>query len=191
MSNSSSYPPFETFAEDVVALDLPFSASEVHGLMCAFIATGALAEGERYLQTLVQSSICSPDLKKEAARSLFFVFNASQQQIVEINFEFDLLLPSDNFSLIERSQAFSDWCNGFLMGLKQTNFAVTSLEPDAQESLEHLGEFAQLDCDDLDQDEDNEKALVEIHEYVRMVVLRLSGDIQYPEEVVRGGSTEH
>lgn len=47
-----------------------------------------------------------------------------------------------------------------------------------QEALQHIIEFAQLDCDLLDVDEEDEQALMEVSEYTRMAVLRLHNDLK-------------
>jgi uncharacterized protein len=61
-------------------------------------------------------------------------------------------------------------------------------EEDAQEALQHLVEFAELDCETLDADEEDERALMEVTEYARMAVIRLHGDLMMNKR--EDGSTD-
>ncbi len=169
-------PDYHTFIDSIDVLSLPISGSELHGIMCGYLCAGATNEGEAYLRALMNNR--SDTGLRRAALALFGVYAVSQQQIIGFDFEFQLLLPDDNDALAERAQAFSEWCEGFTQGITLAGVSYDQLHDDeAQEALEHLTEFAQLDYHTLRIDEDDEHALMEVSEYARMAVLRIYGDL--------------
>lgn len=175
-------PAFNAFNDSIAALSLPISCSELHGLMCGYLCAGAFQEGEAWLRALMVNQ--KDEATRQAALAMFHVFALSQQQIVTLDFEFKLLLPDDDEPLIDRARAFSEWCEGFTQGLTVSGVDAESFdEEEVQDAFQHISEFAELDCDTLDIDEqDDEKALMEVSEYTRMAVLRLYSDLHSSEE---------
>lgn len=166
-------PSYQEFTESIAILALPLSASELHGVMCGYLCAGAVKDGEAYLRALMAHN---KDVVMRVA--LFGVYAVSQQQLLNFDFEFQLLLPDDDYPLVERAQAFSDWCEGFTQGLNQAGVGYEQLQEDeAQEALQHLVEFAQLDTHSLSVDEEDERALMEVVEYGRMAVLHIHSDL--------------
>ncbi|MDP1604926.1 MAG: UPF0149 family protein [Legionella sp.] len=176
--NPSHLPSCDSFAENIAILNLPISCSELHGVMCGYLCAGAFHEGEIYLRALMVKFEKNATTRV-AAKALFDVYEISKHQISTMDFGFQLLLPEDQAPLMERAEAFSEWCEGFTQGITLAGIDYEELEEeDSQEALEHLFEFAQLDYEGLDIEEEDEKALMEVNEYARMAVLRLSGDIK-------------
>ena len=180
-------PDYHSFLESIAILGLPISGSELHGVMCGYLCAGAHNEGEAYLRALMSN-------KKDAglrgaALALFGLYAVSQQQIAGFNFEFQLLLPDDQDPLVDRAQAFSEWCEGFIQGITMAGVSYDDLEEDdAQEALQHLTEFAQLDYHTLHVEEEDEHALMEVSEYARMAVLHVFLDLQSSN--LKKGSSE-
>ncbi|WP_058463251.1 UPF0149 family protein [Legionella adelaidensis] len=170
-------PNYEEFLTHIDGLDLPYSGSEVHGVMCGYLCTGASNEGENYIRALVNNTKNST--KKEALMALFSVYAISYQQLINFDFEFELLLPDEGYPLVARAQAFSEWCQGFTQGVALSGFTASQLsEEEAVEALRHISEFAELDYESLDVSEDDEKALLEVSEYTRLAVLQIFNDIK-------------
>ena len=170
-------PNYDTFVDAISILALPFSASELHGIMCGYLCAGALTKGEAYLRTLM-----TPAPNKELrlpTLALFGVYAVSQQQLSSFDFKFQLLLPDDDMPIRQRAEAFSDWCNGFTQGFTQAGIDEMDLQDEeAQDALDHLIEFAQLDCNDFQIDEQDEIALMEVSEFARMAVMHIYADLQ-------------
>ena len=183
-------PDYHTFTDAIEGLSLPFSGSELHGVMCGYLCAGATSEGEAYVRALMNNK--SDTGLRRAALALFGVYAVSQQQIVSFDFEFQLLLPDDQDLLAERAQAFSEWCEGFTQGLTLAGVNYDDLhEEEAQEALEHLTEFAQLDYHTLHIDEEDEHALMEVSEYARMAVLHIYGDLHASQSKNGQSETTH
>lgn len=123
---------------------------------------------------------------------MFSVFSISQQQMNNFDFEFEMLLPDDDESLVTRAQAFSEWCEGFTQGLTIAGVGMEQFyEEESQDALQHLIEFAELDCESLEVGEEDERALMEVSEYTRMAVLRLHSDLVLHERELGDSGTTH
>lgn len=180
-------PQYEQFNGSIDGLALSISASELHGIMCGYLCAGEDSQGEAYLRALLNNK--KDEASRNALLAMFSVFSVSQQQINNFDFGFEMLLPGEWCSLSERAQAFSEWCEGFTQGLTMAGIGLDQFyEEEAQESLQHLMEFAELDTESLDIDEEDEKALMEVSEYARMAVIRLHGDLVMNERERHGGS---
>lgn len=170
-------PIYQNFVDNISILALPISSSELHGIMCGYLCGGAPSEGEAYLRALTANK--SNASVRAAAHAIFELYSVSQHQLANFNFEFQLLLPEDHESILQRALAFSEWCEGFTQGITMAGIDYNQLhEEESQEALQHIQEFAQLDYESLEVNEEDEKALIEVSEYARMAVIRLYNDLQ-------------
>lgn len=182
-----SLPEYDGFVDAIAFLTLPVTASSLHGMMCGYLCAGADSQGESYLRALLNNK--KDEQSRSALLAMFEVFSISQQQIGTFDFEFQMMLPDDNESLIVRAQAFSEWCEGFTQALTLAGVSIDQFyEEEAQDAMQHMLEFAELDCDTLDVDEEDERALMEVSEYARMAVIRLHGDLKLNERERDGSS---
>ena len=86
-----------------------------------------------------------------------------------------LLVPDEDASLARRSGALFDWCRGFLGGFGLAAGADPPLSGEGREALADLARLAAATAQE-DGDDEDEDALVEIEEFVRVAVLLLHGD---------------
>lgn len=185
-----SLPDYDDFVDVLSYLSLPASASSLHGMMCGYLCAGADTQGEAYIRALLNNK--KDEESRNAALAMFEIFSISQQQISNFDFEFEMMLPDDQEPLRERALAFSEWCEGFTQALTLAGVSMDEFyEEDAQDAMQHMIEFAELDCDTLDVDEDDERALVEVSEYARMAVIRLHGDLKLNERERGDSDTTH
>lgn len=85
--------------------------------------------------------------------------------------QFDLLIPSDDSPLEERTRALTSWCTGFLYGLGTNGAADPQRLPgDLGEILRDMTEITRAGVDTNDSIEANESALAELVEFVRVGV---------------------
>lgn len=183
-------PEYTAFVDAIYVLALDFSASRLHGVMCGYLCAGADNQGEAYLRALLNNKKNAE--ARAALVAMSTVFSVSQQQITNFDFDFALLLPDENEPLKDRAKAFSEWCEGFTQGLNMAGVDIEQFyEEEAQEALQHITEFAELDYSDLEVDEEDETALMEVSEYTRMAVIRLHGDLIMNERERGGSETTH
>lgn len=180
-------PSYDEFAEFVTILNFHVSASLLHGMMCGYLCAGADDRGEAYLRALLNNK--TDKTSRDALLILFGVFSFSQHQINNLDFEFSMLLPDDEESLLVRAHAFSEWCEGFVQALTLSGISSNQFyDEEAQDAFQYFVEFAELDYETLDIDEEEEHALIEVSEYARMAVLRLHSELLMNEKEREGNN---
>ncbi|MFG0171751.1 UPF0149 family protein [Legionella pneumophila] len=189
-NDSLHLPKYDDFVQSISVLALTMSGSELHGIMCGYLCAGTDSQGEAYIRALLNNK--KDEQSRNALLSMFSVFSISQQQMNNFDFEFEMLLPDDDESLVTRAQAFSEWCEGFTQGLTIAGVGMEQFyEEESQDALQHLIEFAELDCESLEVGEEDERALMEVSEYTRMAVLRLHSDLVLHERELGDSGTTH
>lgn len=188
--NTDNFPSCASFEDRIAVFNVSVSSSALHGIMCGYLCAGAVRKGEHYLRALMIKQEKNTETR-EAAGALFALYEISKQQLAETDFSFKLLLPDENAGILERAEAFSQWCKGFVQGIQCSEVHMELSDEDSAEALQHLKEFAELDYEHLDIDEDSEKALVEVSEYARMAVLRISSDLRSHQAESPAGDVRH
>jgi hypothetical protein len=153
-------------------LGLAASAYELHGALCGWLAGGGANE-----PGWVAHVLADPALEPPAAGSpLDALREVTAAQLDDRSFEFELLLPDADTPLAERSGALFEWCRGFIGGFGLAGGGTrASLTPESREALADLAKLAAAQPQD-EGDEEDEEALVEIEEFVRVAALLLHGD---------------
>ncbi len=181
------------FDEIELALDrarAQVGAAEAHGLVSGIICAGTRLDGIAWVEQVLGPIDTSDVVAKESRKLLFQLYEHTNWQLHEMDFTFTLLLPCDEFDLLQRAESLGNWCNGFMagLGLGGINSDGDNSE-DVREALHHLGEFASVDYENIDICEADEKAYAEVVEYVRMSVLMIYS--QFTESGGSFGDTSH
>lgn len=164
-------PALSAIDAEIRRLALAISASELHGGLCGWIAGGGASIRDWPAKVLVDDSLAAP-----AEDSPFDQLRlASAAQLGDRSFDFELLLPDADASLAQRSGALFDWCRGFIGAFGLAAGAKPPLSEESREALGDLAKLAAAQAQD-DGDEDDEAALIEIEEFVRVAALLLHGD---------------
>lgn len=152
-------------------LGLGIDAAELHGALCGWLAAGG-AQTPDWLAKVVADDAIAP---VAADGVLDRLRQTSAVQLDDRSFGFDLLLPDADAPLSARSGALFDWCRGFLGGFGLAAGHAPPLSDESREALADLAKLAAAHPQD-DGDEDDEEALIEIEEFVRVAVLLLHSD---------------
>src|SRR5687767_13245510 len=115
------------------------SLAELHGLVTGLLCTGNPEADPEDVGQLLQPPEIFSDLTRKFLQQLA---NASKEQLESLEYDFQLLLPSDENTLRERVVALAQWCDGFTVG-----FAAAYFLPEARlgaELREILADFAQF-----------------------------------------------
>lgn len=147
-------------------------ASELHGALCGWLAGGGENDPRWPARVLADDSLPAPAVDSP----LDELRQASASQLDDRDFAFDLLLPAAEATLSQRSEAVFEWCRGFLGGFGLAAGANPPLSEEGQEALQDMARLAQASGEDMDDDEEDEAALAEIEEFVRVAALLLYGD---------------
>jgi uncharacterized protein YgfB (UPF0149 family) len=157
--------------EAIRALGLATTASELQGALLGWLSGGGSADGH-----WLAAVMADPQLPAPAAGSpLQCLRDHAVEQLDARNFALDLLVADDDASLAERSGSLFDWCRGFLGGFGLAAGANPPLSEEGSEALADLAKLAAASPQD-DGDEDDEAALAEIEEFIRVAALLLHGD---------------
>lgn len=150
---------------------LSVPAPELHGGLCGWLAGGGDAGGNWLSRVMVDDGLAAPAEDSALAR----MRAATVEQFADRDFGLELLGPAGEASLALRSGALFQWCRGFVGGFGLAAGADPRLSEEGEEALADLARLAAATPQD-DGDEEDEAALAEIEEFVRVAALLLHGD---------------
>jgi uncharacterized protein len=155
----------------IVQSDAELSAAEAHGMATGMLCVNGQAESEDWLGELLHNASPVTDVNKNV---LVRLFEETRRLLASDEFEFDLFLPEDDASLSEQVDALIGWCRGFLFGVGSGTTA-SNWPKEVREILKDITEFTKLDANA--EGEEDERALVEVTEYLRSAVLLLRDEL--------------
>lgn len=169
-------PSSETLQSQMTKLKIKPSAHEVHGEICGLLCVGSSEKAENYIQSLLEESDVTRYEKE--VRSLAKLLQISYQQMSTMSFDFHLLVPDDEKPLEERAKALGLWCQGFSDGVLNAGIDLAAIKgEESRDALFHITEIANIDYDYTIVTEEDEKAFMEVYEYVRMAVLMIHTEL--------------
>jgi len=173
MSNSSTQNKTIDFASAqaiITAENMKAHASELHGVLTGLVCSGFEFEDQSYLVMINDLFNNGDGLTKAVKLLVKQIFSELWSEILDDTYSFQLMLPDDDDSIVERGHALGVWVQGFNLGfgLQQKDSPVVSTE--VKEVLTDFAEIANL-SDEMEEDEDTEQAYFEISEYVRISAL--------------------
>ena len=169
--SESELPTVAEIDAESVRLGLATSPYELHGALCGWLAGGGRDE-----RGWLAPVFADRDLAAAAEGSpLDRLREITAAQLSDRSFEFELLLPESDAPLVERSGALFDWCRGFVGAFGLAAGQASTLSDESREALADLAKLAAAQPQE-DGDEEDEEALVEIEEFVRVAALLLHGD---------------
>lgn len=172
-------PDYETLDYNLQLVGASFAAAGSHGVICGVLATNATVVSETWLREIItyESSADSPYV--ECKRSLLELYDATREQLNDVELGFELFLPNDDIvSLTQRVVALTQWCEGFMLGVGLAGLkADDSLPKDCAEILKDISEIIRANANGAD-DEQDATSYVEIVEYLRISVMLIHEEMQ-------------
>ena len=161
--------------ETLDRLRVGVGASDLHGSLTGYLCGGGKASAKAWPEALELHAAADGWLDDPLFASLY---RECREQLDDSELAFEPLLPSDDVPLAKRADALVEWCRGFLggIGLSGADRPGTAFSPEADEILR---DFAAIAASNLDygDDEEDENALTEVLEFVRIGVLLLHGEL--------------
>ena len=154
------------------ALGLAASAAELHGGLCGWLAAGGADLPEWPARVLADEGLPVPEPGSPLDRLRQVVL----AQLDDRDFAFELVLAEPGAALQARTDALFEWCRAFLGGFGLAAGNRPALSEEGEEALQDLARLAQASSDEFDSADEDEDALAEIEEFVRVAVLLLHGD---------------
>jgi len=166
------------------SLESALGASESHGLLCGLLCSLATqrAKARWFSELLDSAGLQAGQVQSQAAAfvQLDQLFEESLSGINAADFAFELLLPDDTDDVVQRVTALASWCGGFCAGVGFGVDAQRTLPEDTQELIQDFTAISNADPEDS---EDDEYALTELLEYVRMGVILVNEELQPAADV--------
>lgn len=153
------------------------SPAEVHGLI-----TGAICN---HMFTGIRPSLFEILTGEKAAseasdiESIFTeLYRDSSDVLFDPTLEFILLLPDESEPLEYRTKLLAEWCQGYCLGLMHNDkLVIDNLPEESPEHVRHLLEISNATTSDNADTEEDEWALAELQEYVKVAVQIIFEDI--------------
>ena len=146
-------------------------AAECHGTLCGFLSGGKPELREQWLNDSLQDLHDCETPVQECRIALEQLHDETHAHLSLPEFGFAPLLPDDDESLMDRADALSTWCQGFLYGLGLAEVGDPQALPhDVREVVEDFAEIAQAGLASGCDGEADEEAYTELVEYLRVGV---------------------
>ncbi len=142
-------------------------AAEAHGTLAGSLCSVSEYRFEDWLCDILPEGKARPP----SAALLRGLYRSTADALFAPDMGFDLLLPEDDQSIIERAGALGLWCQGFLYGLGLGVLRDTSRMPDELSGIvEDITEIGRAAVDTSQSEESNEAAYAELVEFLRVSV---------------------
>ncbi|WP_026377372.1 UPF0149 family protein [Aestuariibacter salexigens] len=145
-------------------------AAEIHGILCGMLSGGMPLESREWMNALADVTNQGEALPDAVKNQVLELFNMTCQQFMDTDFALTLCLPDDAAPINERGQALIGWVQGFMLGFGLHQNDLVNCSDDVKEALQDFSDISRMD-DDMSDDEESEKALFEVMEYVRISVM--------------------
>jgi uncharacterized protein YgfB (UPF0149 family) len=149
-----------------------WNAGQVHGLLCSRLAVTGADGASRWFAQVLEDTDPNNALRGECEAVLDALCSETWRQLVERQSEFTLLLPGDDDSMLERTVAMAQWCEGFLHGLVSEKHSDELKKRLSEEPLadiiKDMLQITRATIGDDGDDEGDESAIIELVEYLRV-----------------------
>ena len=162
----------DTLDEALQRCGASWDAAQTHGLLTGRLAVAGVPAGPDWMLQVLENVDESNALRGECQKLLDTLYQSTYWQLSERLSEFEPLLPADDDDVAARTVALAHWSEGFLHGLVSGDSSDELRERLGQEPLSDIiKDMLQITRAGLDEDagdEDNEAAMTELVEYLRV-----------------------
>ena len=152
------------------------SPAEADGLLNGLLSIAYPQAAECRVAELIEPPEEGDVLAAECAEELRLWFQVAEKNIQDESFSLTLFLPEDEVLLAERARALKEWVEGYLYGLGLGGKKALPEGDDIRDGLRDLSDLTRMDISALQEesDESNEAALMQLSEYVRLLVMMIA-----------------
>ena len=167
---SQPLPDYDQINDALQGAPSEINAAEFHGQLCGLLCTCDRLELADWLMVSLPES--DPATLSPASQELFQVLlDHSQVAVSSEAFDFQPLLPDDTAGLAARLEALANWCQGFLFGISHAGVTdIQALPGELPEIVEDFVNISRAEDFELENEEEDEAAYMELVEYVRVGV---------------------
>lgn len=172
-------PEFHSLQQALSMAEAELLAAESHGMLCGMYCASGNVALEPWLKQVFEVLDFDTTAIRDACQLLVGLHENTKLQLNDAEAGFDLLLPADDASLVERTEALAEWCHGFVYGLAAGGLKrETELPADTAELIADMVAISRAGLDETSADETDEDAYMQLCEYVRMGVLLITEELQ-------------
>jgi uncharacterized protein YgfB (UPF0149 family) len=170
-SSTRPAPDHDQLADRLEQSHLHPTAAEAHGMLCGLICAGAASASSLWIRELFPMGEETQGPDAETRRALRALADQTSDEIAGPGFGFAPLLPAEARSLRERALGLYDWVRGFVYGLGVAGLRQEDLSDEGREALADFADITRMDLDALGEGEENEEALAELQEFIRVAAM--------------------
>jgi yecA family protein len=163
---------FDTLEAALRRCGANWDAAQTHGLLTGRLAVSGVAAGPDWLQHVLEGTEANNAFRLECQKMLDTLYQSTFWQLSERLSEFVPLLPDDDSSPGDRTDALAHWSEGFLHGLVSAKHGDELRNRLAAEPLadiiRDMLQITRAEVDESTDEETNEAAYAELVEYLRV-----------------------
>lgn len=155
-------------------------ASESQGILCGILCAEGRADEQSWVRQVMGEEALQGDvLANECVDDLDRLYRESIEQMNDPDMGFQLFLPEEDDDIDKTVGSVSEWCQGFLFGFSLSGMLnEKNLPAEVREIIDDFIEITKVNFENSENPEEDEQALTEIIEYVRMGVLYIFEELQ-------------
>jgi len=160
---------YETFEEKLAEEECEISASELQGVIVGMVSTGLQLDDPHWSCNLLAAVNDNKSFSDSAQDILQKVLLETQNSFAEQDSLAPILLPNEDYPLIDRLESLGLWCQGYLLGFGLQSGQEKILNAEVAEAVSDISEISQLEVDS-DDSEDAQMALITLVEHIKVAV---------------------
>jgi yecA family protein len=183
LTKSMSNIDYQQLTQALERLQIAADAAECQGAMSAVICLSGADGLASWLPAHfpeIEAGVAEGNaLAGEAKQLIVELYQSTLGQLGQGNFDYALLMPDDEDSLEERTDALGHWCQGFLLGLRYSGVGDPGqFSGELAEILDDIREISQVTSAALENTEEEEQSYSELVEYLRVGVMLFCETLQ-------------
>lgn len=176
MSEKIELVSYESLEKSMANIKTDIHPSELQGVAYGLVCLNDIKQAQNLWAKFLMDEFA--DILDDQAYIPFLdkmgqIFNGCESDLLLSDYGIYLCLPNDSASIAFRAKALSHWCKGFLFALGCAGKPQNLESPEIQEALLDLSSMINMEYEDEDDDESNERAYMELVEYIRLVPIMI------------------
>lgn len=173
----ATLPEYSSIAATLNADSLAVTPAEMHGLLSGMLCGGLDPERGNWMPMLYDYTNDGAGWPHQSKALAATSIGLASTALNSGQMDFDILLPEEGESLLDRADALSEWLNAFIAGIGLVGITAGKLSEDTKEVLSDLSEIAQLGIDEDDDMEEQAQLLEQVIEHVRVCAMTLHAEL--------------
>jgi uncharacterized protein YgfB (UPF0149 family) len=160
---------YETLEEKLAEEECQVSASELQGAIAGMVSTGLQPDDPHWSCNLLAAINDSQSFSDSSQDILQKVLLETHNSFAQQDSLAPLLLPNEDYPLIDRLESLGLWCQGYLLGFGLQSGQQKISNAEIAEAISDISEISQLEVDSNDS-EDAQMALITLVEHIKVAV---------------------